>query len=129
MLCTLVIPEGSGIDRVNEPVSFGLPFPCGVLSEPSRLSLIKQGSLEPVPLQVEALDHWADGSVKWALVDFQATVTAGETAAYHLEFAHATSSSQAVHVSLRPSRDMWTIETECGPFLIEYPARSSSLMK
>ena len=45
MLCTLVIPEGSGIDRVNEPVSFGLPFPCGVLSEPSRLSLIDQRSL------------------------------------------------------------------------------------
>ena len=116
MLCTLVIPEGSGIDRVNEPVSFGLPFPCGVLSEPSRLSLIEQGSLEPIPLQVEALDHWADGSVRWALVDFQATVAAGETAAYHLEFAHAIPSSQAVHVSLRASRDMWTIETGVARF-------------
>ena len=118
MLCTLIIPEGSGIDRIDEPVSFGLPFPCGVLSEPSRLSLIDQRSQQPLPLQVEALDHWADGSVRWALLDFQATVAARETAEYHLGFAHATPSIQALHVSLIQSQDIWTVDTSVARFAL-----------
>ena len=116
MLCTLFIPEGSGIDRINEPVSFGLPLPCGALSEPSHLSLIDQRFQQPLPLQVEALDHWPDGSVRWALLDFQATVAAGETAEYHLSFSHATPSIQSLHVSLIQSQNIWIVDTSVARF-------------
>jgi len=116
MLCTLHITEESGIARIDEPVSCGLPFARGVLSEPYQLSLIDQRYQQRLPLQVEALDQWADGSVRWALLDFQATVAAGETTGYHLGFAPDTPLIQAPHVSLIQSQDIWTIDTGVARF-------------
>jgi hypothetical protein len=118
MSCTLIITEESGIDRIAEPVSCGLPFSRGVLSEPYQLSLIDQRCQQRLPLQVEALDYWADGSVRWALLDFQATVAAGETTEYHLGFAPDTPSIQAPHVSLIQSQDIWTIDTGVARFAL-----------
>jgi hypothetical protein len=89
-----------------------------MLSEPYLLSLIEQRSQQRRPVQVEALDHWADGSVRWTLLDFQATVAAGETAAYHLEFAPPTPSLEAPPVALLQSQDTWTVDTGVARFAL-----------
>ena len=60
----------SGIDRKNEPVTVGIPFPKGVLSEKNG---IPQLSLEGTDeFQFRTLARWPDESVSWTLVDFQA---------------------------------------------------------
>ncbi|HEY7424196.1 MAG TPA: hypothetical protein VH682_08185, partial [Gemmataceae bacterium] len=46
-----------------------LPFAKGVLSEPASLDLVDSAG-RPVPLQTLPLARWADGSVKWLLLDF-----------------------------------------------------------
>jgi len=56
---------------VFEPITAGFPFPAGVVRDPDRIGLLDdQGS--PVAVQALATERWADGSVRWALLDFQA---------------------------------------------------------
>jgi len=53
----------------EQPVTVGVPFPCGVLTDDRLLSLA-DSSGHHVPLQTTPLAHWPDGSVKWLLLDF-----------------------------------------------------------
>jgi hypothetical protein len=62
----------SGIDRTEEPVTIGIPFPKGMLYEKNgipRLSL--EGAQE---FQFRVLRNWSDGSIKWLLAEFLATL-------------------------------------------------------
>jgi YetA-like protein len=118
MLCTVIVTEESGIDRIAEPISFGLPFPRGLLADPYDLTLIDPPSGDRRPLQVEARDYWSEGSVRWALVDFQATVAAGESKAYQLQVAHDVAPLSASKVSLVQGRDTWMIDTGAACFVL-----------
>ena len=60
--------------RRLEPVTFGVPFPRGCLREPLTLALL-DGDGRRAPLQVQVLDHWPDGSIRWALLSFQASTS------------------------------------------------------
>jgi hypothetical protein len=69
----------SPLDRVGplarrgEPVTVGVPFPRGLLHGVEELALVDLAQ-QSVPLQARAMDLWADGTVRWALLDFQANV-------------------------------------------------------
>ena len=64
----------SGIDRVSEPVTVGVPFPKGSLREKGG---VPQLAVKGAPAyQFRTLARWEDGSVRWALADFQADVRA-----------------------------------------------------
>lgn len=52
------------------PVSVGVPFAKGALGRANQIRLLQ--SRTEIPVQSRALTHWDDGSVKWALLDFQA---------------------------------------------------------
>lgn len=61
-----------GIDREQEPVTIGMPFPKGALYEKNSMPQIAlQGTQE---YQFRTLKKWHDGSVQWVLIDFQADV-------------------------------------------------------
>jgi hypothetical protein len=64
--------------RRGEPVTCGIPWPRGMLSDPSSLQLSDSRGQTAV-LQKRVLDRWSDGSVRWLLLDWQATVI-GSTA-------------------------------------------------
>jgi len=64
--------------RQREPVSIGIPFAEGVVSDGTALSLTSSDGV-PSPLQVRALDRWHDGSIRWGL--FSAFVDAHGSAA------------------------------------------------
>ena len=51
------------------PVSVGVPFPKGRLGSSEEIRL-RRGRKE-IPLQTRTLASWPDGSVRWALLDFQ----------------------------------------------------------
>jgi len=71
----IIIEEYAGIDRINEPVTVGIPFPKGLLRDSSKLSLIDPDD-GPIPIQTQVLATWPDNSPKWILLDFQASVNA-----------------------------------------------------
>src|SRR5687768_7729911 len=59
-----------------QPVSVGVPFPHGLLCEPSFELLDEDG--RAVPVQSQVLTCWPDdGSLKWVLFDFLLTCPAG----------------------------------------------------
>jgi len=60
----------SGIDRKSEPVTVGIPFPKGVLNEKNGIPQLALAGAQDY--QFRTLARWPDGSVRWALVDFQA---------------------------------------------------------
>ncbi len=55
--------------RQAEPVSLGIPFPQGALTDPARLGL-RNGDT-PVPVQTTVTARWPDGSIKWLMTHFQ----------------------------------------------------------
>lgn len=55
-----------------EPITVGMPFPRGLLADTATLGLVDARDRR-VPLQAETTERWPDGSVRWALLDFQAT--------------------------------------------------------
>ncbi|MCI0354962.1 MAG: fibronectin type III domain-containing protein, partial [Acidobacteria bacterium] len=52
------------------PVTAGVPFAQGALGSDAHLRLLDAQGKE-LPLQTRVLARWSDGSVKWALLDFQ----------------------------------------------------------
>lgn len=65
-------PGGSGARR-GEPVTLGVPFPRGACRDSGTLLLRGAGGAAQ-PLQARVLDRWSDGTARWVLLDFQATV-------------------------------------------------------
>ena len=57
---------------VAEPITVGVPFPMGVAAEADDLRGFDERGA-PIAVQALATERWADGSVKWALLDFQTT--------------------------------------------------------
>jgi hypothetical protein len=54
---------------LHQPVTFGVPWPRGLLADGLALSLLDPAGRN-APLQTTPLARWSDGSVKWLLVDF-----------------------------------------------------------
>lgn len=80
----LFVKEDEGVSRVAEPVAGGIPFPQGKVFNPNHLRLYG-ASKKAVPCQAHQLGIcWPDGSLRWALVQFQASVGANKTATYNL---------------------------------------------
>src|SRR5579885_1507959 len=59
--------------RRGEPVTVGLPWPRGAVTDERHFRLIGPDGSEQV-LQTRVLDRWPDGSVRWCLFDFLATL-------------------------------------------------------
>ena len=82
ILVPLTITDRAGLNRINEPITFGVPFAQGVLDPDTVMRVLSGG--EPYPCQIQATSHWSDGSVRWLLVDFQADVAASSDSVYAL---------------------------------------------
>ena len=80
----LIVEAADGRPRRLEPVSAGIPWPRGVLQVADDLRLIDESG-SAIPLQAKALDRWSDGSIRWTLLDWRATVDG--RAVYRVEVA------------------------------------------
>lgn len=67
------------------PITSGVPFAKGELGDVQRMRLLGPGARE-VPMQADVTGRWDDGSVKWALVSFQADASACGAGSYTLEY-------------------------------------------
>ena len=77
-------PELPPFDRHGEPVTIGVALPRGQVSRSDGWSLTDDAGAD-VPVQTTTLDRWGDGSVRWQLIEFHATVAAGAAANYALQ--------------------------------------------
>src|SRR5438552_10086411 len=68
----------SPIAAREQPVTRGVPFPRGVLTDPAAVALFDDARRE-VFVQTQVLSRWSDGSVRWLLLEFlMEQIAAGE---------------------------------------------------
>ena len=72
-------------DWLDFPVTSGVPFAEGELADADHVRLVDPRGQEVI-LQPKVTVRWGDGSVKWLLLSFLASVEARSTAAYSLEY-------------------------------------------
>ncbi len=105
----LRVAEPAGVARKPGTITSGIPFAKGALADVSALTLTAAG--KPVPAQFERTVAWDDGSVRWALMDAQAAVAAGETAALTLS---ASGGNPAPAMAAVAERDGDTVRMSSG---------------
>lgn len=95
---TVVADAGAAHDDV---VSFGVPFPQGVLTDEKLLGL-RTAAGRRVPIGRTLLARWpADGSIRSVLVAFKATLAAGAKETWRLDYG-ATPASPSVALAANP---------------------------
>ncbi len=118
----IIIEETSGINRYNEPVTVGIPFPKGLLREESSLRLhdTRKGDLA---LQTQTLARWPDGSGKWVLLDFQVSMEANKTKELELTQVPSTTNDEnptenKAEISIKKNANSININTDAASFFI-----------
>jgi YetA-like protein len=115
----IIFEEKNGINRINEPVTLGIPFPKGALFNDTMLAL-RDESTRFLPLQTHVMERWSDQSCKWVLLDFQATVLAHRKVCYTLEWGLGASSLVAAHiVTVTELAETIRVETNIATFLLD----------
>ena len=83
----LTVREPAGIARHHAPITSGVPFGKGELRSADAITLLTTGTKPAaMPLQTEVLARWADGSIKWLLLDFQADLPANKTTTFVVKY-------------------------------------------
>jgi len=109
------IANGSNFAIEKHPYRIGVPYPKGVLSNLEGLKLDFNG--EAVPFHVTPLAKWFDGSVKWLLLDFQASVNANDNALFQLLNEHSSDLQiEAEQVVIRDTENEYQIDTGATQF-------------
>ncbi len=84
----LLVEEDQGIHREREPVCGGIPLPQGAVMRAADLR-VRTADGKLIPSQAHQLGlAWPDGSLRWALVQFQAAAPANAIARFTLETAN-----------------------------------------
>ena len=94
----ILIKELIAVNRLNEPVSFGIPFGKGILQDSNTLCLYDNND-NLVHLQASTLNKWTDGSIKWVLIDFQAKVDANSQTQYRLVSGKVSNRKEGISIS------------------------------
>jgi len=106
----LTMREWSGLARRGEPVTTGIPFDPGAVSDLTRLAVFDDEG-ERVPAQFASLASWPDGSPRWLLCDFQALIEPEAAVKYVL--AEADGSGPETPLRLEETDEQYTVTT--GP--------------
>ena len=98
-----------GLHFVPPGVTSGVPFPEGDVFDPAHIRLLCNDG--EIPLQVKVLSRYPDGSIRWALLDFQLQ---GSQTEYTLEYGSQV--QRSVFTSESPVRisadeDKVTVDT------------------
>ncbi|MFW6158157.1 MAG: hypothetical protein ACOC8E_02225 [Planctomycetota bacterium] len=80
----LMLVERYGEHRTGQPVTSGVPLPEGRFDDVSNLRLVDVNG-EEVPCQfTPTVRWWRDRSVRWVLLDFQASISGNTLRPFHL---------------------------------------------
>src|SRR5215218_11191027 len=95
--------EESGRARTCEPITVGIPIPRGVVTDARRIGLVDSDG-KATPVQALPTELWPDGSIRWALLDFQASGAAGAERRYQLSVDAAATTLPAARVQVTDGR-------------------------
>ena len=118
MIIPILIRETAGIERAREPVAVGVPFPRGQVLDLKSLR-IRNGEGEIIPLQVKILGRWADLSVKWALLEFIASMKANATVKYEVTSGNPIQNTDVEGIELLQNSDNIQIDTGVALFILD----------
>jgi len=113
----LTVVERAGARRTNEPVTTGVPLPKGALADVKNVRLLLDG--KEVPAQFRVAGRWLpDTSIKWLLVDLQATLDHNEMKTYTLEYGPGVTATAkpAAAVAIDETDDAYTVTTGAATF-------------
>jgi hypothetical protein len=117
---TLIVSSHPSPGRATtcEPITVGVPMPRGVVTDPDRIGLAGDGQAM-IPLQALPTEHWPDGSIRWALLDFQATGVAGSDRHYHLKLDCAGATTLAPCVEITETAERIVVDTGAASFRLQ----------
>ena len=85
-IVTLTVQDEAGVDRVNEPITMGVPLPEGKVKDASQLYLV-DGTGKRIPCGIREVCKWLDKThVKWVHVTWNQSVKAKRAARVTLNF-------------------------------------------
>lgn len=108
------VRESSGLQRCDEVLSVGVPFPPGRLLTEST-AYVRRGD-RVLHTQCRPLSVWPDGSVKWLLVTFQLSIDANSTEMLELSTEVETGTERWPSVWTHPDPTGVEIDTGLGRF-------------
>ena len=115
----LSVNEPAGVTRSGSIVTSGVPLPRGRVTETTDLRILDLASGQAIPAQVRPLAQWRDGSLKWVLADFPATVGAGGSASYALtEDGHTPLPQPPLTMSVTTAAQAFTVDTGVASFVV-----------
>jgi hypothetical protein len=109
--------SGNGGPRSAEPITMGVPLPKGLCTDPERLAVIGSDG-RAMALQVRVTDRWPDGSIRWALLDFQSHMTAALDAVQFVVRPVAERVAPSSPVVVRIHDEAIEIDTGAAQFLV-----------
>lgn len=121
----LVAKNWLNFDRVEEPVTVGVPIPMGALRSLDNVRLLDK-SFREIPAQFKALAYWPDGSIMWVLTDFQCSVGAKGKTRYFIEYGGSVKRS-IVNSPLKVFENDETIIISTGPVNMSISKESGML--
>ncbi len=112
----ITVEETAGVSRVDEPVTFGVPVPKGVLKDVARLRMYDPEG-RPVPAAFRAVSRWWEDaatqtqSIRWIHADFFANVPARARAIYRLRLSDQPQPSPPSPIRVEAESDSVRIDT------------------
>ena len=119
------IAEPAGIRRRRWPVTAGIPFPRGEVRSANQINL--RGPRGDAPCHSEVLARWADGSVRWALIEAQVDVEASSRTEYTLQYGADVKAAPPEPAPLRSTDSDGSIAVETGAASISIGRRGGRL--
>lgn len=111
-MTTLHFPKLSQYPRLLEPVSVSIPWAQGRLLDSSHLC-IWDGDMQ-LPMQVQTLGTWPDGSVRWSLVHLQPNLPGNSGKDFKIEVVRGSGQPESKEqVSVSQTETEWKVDT--GP--------------
>ena len=121
--CALQVHGAMGARRSAEPVTVGIPFPPDFCADANRLAML-DGSGLSVPHQLEVLDRWPDGSIRWGLFDL--CVDSG--ASYRVVRSEEPRAVDATGIRVEPRDSGFDVQTGPASFVV-MPAGATVLQE
>ncbi len=123
---TLTVDEPVGVARSSEPVSSGVCFKAGEVTDVSKLTLTDAAG-KAVPAQFTPMVTLEDGSHQWVLVDFQADVPAGGSAKYTVKAGKPAAPASPVKVTEQGG--VYTLDSGAVAVVVDTSADVFSLIE
>ena len=109
--------DGAEIARADEPITMGLPLPRGLCMDARSLTL-RDACGRAQRVQWHVLDRWSDGSVRWALIDFQGSTGSDGAARYEILVGGDSIRSDGPSIATSRSGGAISIDTGVAQFTV-----------